>query len=84
MLTDLTKAPPIVHVIVSAVTASAALLLTQSLISNGTEKLVTGFASIWLPLAYLGIVAVAHLVHGRVTSARITAGQPTTQQTLPS
>lgn len=84
MESKLLNVPPIVHVLVAAVTASVSLLATQALISNGTEKLVTGLAAIWIPLGYLGIIAVLHFTNARVTAARITAGQPTTQQTLPS
>lgn len=79
---DILKVPPGVHVLVAAVSATAALLATQSLISNNTEKLVTGLGSIWLPLGYLGIVGLIHLKEARVHAARIMAGQPT--QTLPS
>ncbi len=69
--------PPLVHLLVAGVSTTAALLLTQSLISNRTEKLVTGLAAIWLPLGYLVLVGILHLAHARVTSARITSGLPT-------
>lgn len=74
---DLTKLPPLVHCLVAAIASTASLLFTQALIDNRTEKLVTGLASIWIPLGYLLIAAVMHAAHARVTAARIAAGQAT-------
>jgi hypothetical protein len=76
-LPDLTKLPPLVHYVIAAVTASTALLLTQGFIENRTEKLVDGLAAIWLPIAYLLLVALYRLAHARETAARINSGQPT-------
>lgn len=73
----LVDVPPLVHLLVAGVSTTGALLVTQSLISNRTEKLVTGLASIWIPLGYLLMVAILHLAHARTTAARITAGLPT-------
>jgi hypothetical protein len=73
---DLTKLPPFVHYLIAAVSATAALLATQALIDNRTEKLVTGLGAIWIPIGYLLLVSVWKLSHGRVTAARIIAGQP--------
>src|SRR5438105_3598587 len=51
--------PPLVHYLIAAVSCTAALLFTQSLIDNRTEKLVTGLGSIWIPIGYLVLVANA-------------------------
>jgi len=74
---DLTKTPPIVQYLITAVTTATALFVTQGLVDNRTEKLVTGLASILIPLGYLLLVSVLHAKDGRITSARITAGLPT-------
>lgn len=56
---DITKFPPIVSLLIAAVTSTAGLLATQSLITNGNEKLVTGLASVWIQLPYVGLAAIA-------------------------
>jgi hypothetical protein len=84
VMPDITKLPPIVHYAIAGVSATGGLLATQSLISNRTEKLVTGFAVIWLPIGYLLLVAVWKLAHARVTAARIAAGLPAQAQTPPA
>jgi hypothetical protein len=80
---DITGLPPLVHYLIAAVSTSASLLATQALISNRTEKLVTGLAAIWVPLGYLLLVGLWKLAHARVTAARINAGQPTTPRPTP-
>jgi uncharacterized paraquat-inducible protein A len=83
MPSKLVTLPPLVHLIILGIGSAAALLATQSLISNSTEKLVTGMASIFIPIAYLVFVAVLHQAHARVTAARITSGEPTTPRLSP-
>lgn len=74
---DITKLPLLVQYLIASANSTAALLLTQSLISNRTEKLVTGLAAIAIPVTYLLIVAFWRLAHARETAARINQGLPT-------
>jgi hypothetical protein len=80
---DVLLKAPLLQFGVSAVTATASLALTQDLISNRTEKLISGLASIWFPILYLVLVMVMHVSQARVTAARINAGQPTTPRLTP-
>ena len=72
-------APPLVALLIAGASSAAALFVTQGLISNRTEKLVTGLASILIPLGYLVLTGVVHHAQARVTAARIMMSQPTTQ-----
>lgn len=80
---ELVKVHPFVHVLGTAVAAATALFATQGLITNSTEKLVTGLAAIFLPVAYLLLVGLLHLAHARVTASRIAVGLPTVPQATP-
>lgn len=75
-LGSIVEVPAGAQVLVAAVSSTVGLLLSQSLISNSVAKLVTGMAAIWIPLGYLGVVAILHLAHSRVVAARISMGQP--------
>lgn len=56
--------------ILATISAIVALILTQSLITNATAQLITGFAAILVPL----ILALAHsLVHAHVQAAHVNA-----------
>jgi hypothetical protein len=74
---DISKLPPLVQYVITAISSAVALLATQGLIDNRWEKLVTGLASILIPLGYLVYAAVVHASNARVTAARIISGQPT-------
>lgn len=56
--------------ILAVITTVVGLFVTQGLISNGTEKLVTGLAAAFVPLG----IALAHsLFHAHVQAAKINA-----------
>lgn len=74
---DFPKLPAIVHFAIAGVSSTSALLLSQGLIDNRTEKLVAGLGAIWIPIAYLILVALFRLAGARETAARILSGQPT-------
>jgi hypothetical protein len=68
-------APPTLTVeyVIGLVTMLGGLFATQGLITNGTEKLITGLASILVPLAIVGVQAVlkshAHTAKAKVREA---------------
>jgi hypothetical protein len=76
-MSEFPKLPAIVHFCIAAVVSTASLLLSQGFIDNRTEKLVAGLGAIWIPIAYLILVALFRLAGARETAARIMSGQPT-------
>jgi hypothetical protein len=68
--------PPAVATLVAAVVAVASLLLTQHYISNQTEQLIAGLASILIPAVYPLAVGHQKQANARIEAAQIVAPKP--------
>lgn len=73
---------------IAALTTLVGLFATQGLISNGTEKIITGVASVLLPLVFVIVQAVlksqAHKATVAIKLARAQTPRPIVKPTEPT